>query len=293
MSETIFGLNVSTSAGDGADPVAEARRAEELGFDFVSANDHLHGDSPRFETWTMLSWIAAGTRRIRVASRVLGLPYRHPAVVAKMAESVDRMSGGRLVLGLGGGASDDEFRAFGLDVPTPRDKVDGLEEAVRIVRGMWTEEAYSQDGRLYRTQGARIEPKPERRIPIWLGTLGPRALAVTGRVADGWIPSYDLAPPQVAAGMRERILTAARDAGRDPDEITCVYNIDIRVDEGAEDEPGVVTGSAERVLERLLAFVEIGFTSMNFCPVGPALDEQAERLAREVLPELRAAAARS
>jgi alkanesulfonate monooxygenase SsuD/methylene tetrahydromethanopterin reductase-like flavin-dependent oxidoreductase (luciferase family) len=78
----------------------------------------------------MLTWIAAATSRIRIATRVLGVPYRPPAMVAKMAESLDRLSGGRLILGLGGGYSDAEFRAFGLTVPSPRDKVDGLQEAV-------------------------------------------------------------------------------------------------------------------------------------------------------------------
>jgi len=125
MTAMLFGLNVSTSAEPGSDPVADARRAEALGFDFVSASDHLHGETPSLETWTMLSWIAAGTSRIRVATRVLGVPYRHPAVVAKMAETFDRLSGGRLILGLGGGASDEEFRAFGLGFRPPRDKVDG------------------------------------------------------------------------------------------------------------------------------------------------------------------------
>jgi alkanesulfonate monooxygenase SsuD/methylene tetrahydromethanopterin reductase-like flavin-dependent oxidoreductase (luciferase family) len=83
----------------------------------------------------MLSWIAAATSRIRVATRVLAVPYRHPPVLAKMAETLDRLSGGRLILGLGGGAVDQEFRAFGLGVRSPRDKVDGLAEAIRILRG--------------------------------------------------------------------------------------------------------------------------------------------------------------
>src|SRR2546426_3421276 len=103
MTEVLFGLNIETSTAAGADPVADARKAEALGFDFVSANDHLHGVDPRYETWTMLSWVAAGTSRIRVATRVLGVPYRNPAVLAKMAETFDRMSGGRLILGLGAG----------------------------------------------------------------------------------------------------------------------------------------------------------------------------------------------
>src|SRR5918996_3321932 len=101
----LFGLNVSTSATEGADPVAEARKAEELGFDFVSASDHLHGESPTFEPWTMLSWIAAATSRIRVATRVLAVPYRNPAGVGKMGETLDRLLGGRVILRLGGGYS--------------------------------------------------------------------------------------------------------------------------------------------------------------------------------------------
>ena len=292
MNDVLFGLNVSPSTAGGSDPVADARRAEELGFDFVSVNDHLHGEEPRHETWTMLTWIAAATTRIRVAPRVLAVPYRHPAVMAKMAETLARLSGGRLILGLGGGYSDEEFRAFGLGERSPRDKVDGLEEAIRIIRGLWSDPTFTFEGRLYRTEAARVEPKPERRIPIWLGTYGPRALAVTGRLADGWIPTLELAPPERVPAMRDRVLAAARAAGREPEDITCVYNIDVRVDEGAEEPATVVSGSPRAVSERLSGFLELGFSAMNLFPVGPGQSEQAERLAREVLPAVRSAAAR-
>jgi probable F420-dependent oxidoreductase len=289
MAELLFGLNVPTSAAPGADPVAAARAAEALGFDLVSASDHLHGAQPSHETWTMLSWIAAGTSRIRVASRVLGTPYRPPPVLAKMAETFDRLSGGRLILGLGGGYADEEFEAFGLGARSPRDKVEGMEEAVQIIRGLWSRPRFSFDGRLYRTAGAQVEPKPERRIPIWLGTYGDRALAVTGRLADGWIPSLGFAPPERVTAMRERVLAAAAAAGRDPDELTCAYNLEVRVDERAEARPSLVSGGPDAVAERLLGFVGLGFTAMNFLPSGPGAAEQAERLAREVLPAVRAA----
>jgi alkanesulfonate monooxygenase SsuD/methylene tetrahydromethanopterin reductase-like flavin-dependent oxidoreductase (luciferase family) len=292
MGEILIGLSVSTAATPGADPVAAAARAEELGFDFVSASDHLHGRQPTYEPWTMLSWIAAATSRIRVATRVLGVPYRPPAVLAKMAETFDRLSGGRLILGLGGGAVDEEFRAFGLPVRSPRDKVDGLEEAIRIARGMWSRPGFSFDGRLYRTDGADLEPKPDRHIPIWLGTYGNRALALTGRLADGWIPSLGYAPPERVRGMRERVLAAARAAGRDPGEITCAYNVAVRVDERAATRPSSVAGSPDAVAGRLLGFLELGFTALSLIPVGPGEREQAERLAREVVPALRVAAAR-
>jgi probable F420-dependent oxidoreductase len=290
MRGVLIGLSISTAATPGADPVDTARRAEELGFDFVSASDHLHGRQPTYEPWTLLSWIAAATSRIRVATRVLAVPYRPPAVLAKMAASFDRLSGGRLILGLGGGAVDEEFRAFGLPVRSPRDKVDGLEEAIRVARGLWSQPSFSFHGRLYRTDGAELEPKPDRRIPLWLGTYGNRALALTGRLADGWIPSLGYAPPERVVAMRERVLAAARAAGRDPAEITCAYNVGVRVDERAEARPDEVVGPPEAVAERLVGFLELGFTALSLIPLGPGEREQVERLAREVVPALRAGA---
>jgi probable F420-dependent oxidoreductase len=281
-----FGVNISTTPGAG-DPVAAAQHAEAVGFDFVSASDHLHGEDPTYEPWTTLSWIAAVTSRIRVATRVLAVPYRHPAVVAKMAETLDRLSRGRLILGMGGGYSDEEFGAFGLGTRSPGEKVRGLEEALAITRGLWTEESFSLHGRLYRVGEARLEPKPEHRIPIWLGTYGPRALALTGRLADGWIPTLEVAPPDQVPAMRDRVLSAARQAGRDPEEITCVYNVDVRVDERAELSPTVVSGSSEQVAERLLELVPLGFTAFNFLSAGPGPEQQRERLGREVIPAVR------
>jgi probable F420-dependent oxidoreductase len=277
----MFGLNVSPSIDD--DPISAAQRAEELGFSFVSMNDHLHGATPRHETWTLLAWIAATTSRIRVASRVLAVPYRHPAVLAKMAETLDRLSGGRLILGLGGGYSNEEFAAFGLGVPSPGEKVDGLEEAVRITRGLWSQKQFTFTGHRYHTEGARIEPKPERQIPIWLGTYGKRALELTGRLADGWIPTYELALPEAVAGMRDRIMDSAIRAGRNPADISCVYNVDVRVDRDPTPD-FVVSAPPDQLAERLTSFADLGFDAVNLVPFGPEKAEQIERLGHEVIP---------
>lgn len=281
----MFGLSISTSAAPGADPAGDARAAEELGFDFVSASDHPCGSEPSYEVWTMLTWVAVATSRIRVATRVLGVPYRSPAMVAKMAETLHRLSGGRLILGLGGGYSDEEFRAFGLGVPTAREKVDGMVEAIHIIRGLWSEPRFTFEGTRYHTHDAAMEPKPAGPIPIWLGTYGRRALEATGRLADGWIPSFGFAPPEQAAAMRERVLSHGR-------AVECVYNVSFHIG-GRADEGSVVAGSAQEVTDRLAGFVGLGFTSMNFTPVGPNSREQSERLATDVLPVLRAAAASS
>ena len=283
-----FGLSVSTSAAPDADPVADARRAEELGFDFVSASDHPSGTHPTYETWTLLTWIAAATSRLHVATRVLGVPYRSPAMVAKMAESFDRLSGGRLILGLGGGASDEEFRAFGLGVRSPREKVDGLAEAVRVIRGLWEQPRLTFEGSLYRTEAAPLEPKPDRRIPIWLGTFGPRALDVTGALADGWIPSlgYTGGADQLAR-MRGRVVDAALAAGRDPAEITYACNLTIRVDGDRTDAAADVAGPVDAVTKQLADLADLGFTTLSLVPVGPDPADQAEALATEVVPRLR------
>jgi probable F420-dependent oxidoreductase len=290
MTALQFGLGVATTPSAGVDPVAEGRAAEAFGFDFVSASDHLHGETPTYEPWTLLTWIAAATSRIRVASRVLAVPYRPPAVVAKMSETLDRMSGGRVILGLGGGYLDAEFRAFGLPVPSPRDKIDGLEEAIRIARDLWSDHTVTFQGRLFALDGAIIEPKPEHRIPIWVGTYKPRGLSLAGRLADGWIPSYGFAPPDQVAALRERVVAAAREAGRDPAEVASIYNIVVRVQAEPGDDSSSVTGSPELVADRLVALTKLGFSGFNLMPAGPDRLEQIERLGREVIPAVRSAA---
>ncbi|RJL33139.1 LLM class flavin-dependent oxidoreductase [Bailinhaonella thermotolerans] len=287
MTAVRFGLDVSTSAAPGADPVAYARLAEELGFDFLSASDHPAGSHPTYETWTMLSWIAAATSRVQIATRVLGVPYRNPALVAKMAETFDRLSGGRLILGLGGGHSDDEFRQLGLKVPTPREKIDGLEEAVLLTRGLWSEPAFTFKGSVHHTDAADLEPKPARRIPIWLGTFGPRALAVTGRLADGWIPSMSFAPPERVVPLRDRLLSAAEQAGRDPAEITLAYNIQVTLAKEPDPTPTALIGPPSYIADRLHHLTTLGFTAFNLMPTTPTPESALTPLATQVLPTLR------
>jgi alkanesulfonate monooxygenase SsuD/methylene tetrahydromethanopterin reductase-like flavin-dependent oxidoreductase (luciferase family) len=222
VTELLLGLNLSTSAAHGADPVADALEAERLGFDFVSANDHPHGTIPTHELWTLLAWVAARTATIKVASRVLGVPYRNPAVVAKMAASFQDLSGGRLILGVGGGSSDEGIAAFGAGPLSPGQKIDGLEDALRIIRGLWSEAGYTHEGASYAVRDASIAPRPTDPIPIWTGTYGRRGLALTGAPGDGGIPSLELAPPERVSEMRDRILRAAAGAGRASEEISCV-----------------------------------------------------------------------
>jgi alkanesulfonate monooxygenase SsuD/methylene tetrahydromethanopterin reductase-like flavin-dependent oxidoreductase (luciferase family) len=284
---TRFGVSIVPSASGRSNPVAEARRAEDLGLDQVSIWDHPHGDRPSFETWTLLTWIAARTERIGLATDVLGLPFRLPALTAKMTETLDRLSDGRVILGLGAGASDRETAGIGAPARTPLEKVEALEEGLEVIRGVWNRSPFSFEGRHYRADAAMIEPKPERPIPIWLGTYGPKALDLTGRRADGWIPSMPYLPPRAARSRMEIVRASAVRAGRDPDALDYAYNLGVRIGGPPPDDPErQVAGEPEEVVERLLELTEIGFTVLNLW-LGGRREEQLERFGSQVLPALR------
>ncbi len=287
MTDLMFGVGVP--AAPGADPVALAQEAERLGFDFVSLPDHPCGPDPSYEATVLMTWIAARTSRIKVASRVLAVPFRRPAMLAKLAASLDLLSGGRLILGLGGGYSDPEITALGSPALTPAEKVDGLAEAIQVIRGAWTQPGYSQDGRHHTVRNLEMEPRPARQIPVWTGAFGPRSLAVTGRLADGWIPSLGYMRTEDIPAMRHRIDAAAEAAGRPPRDIRGILNLGIRIDLGASPQPGLVAGPVTRVLGQLHDLLDLGFNGLSFLPAGPDRKADMRQIAEEIIPVLRSA----
>ena len=284
-----FGVNIHTAIQPGVDPMTEALHAEQLGFDVVTLHgDALHGNNPSFELWTLLCWVAAHTTSIRVAPVVLALPHRHPAVLAKMAETLDRLSGGRLLLVLGGGGPMNEpaYRALGLSQRSPREKVEALEEAIDILRGLWSASTFSYPGQHFRTEGATIEPKPSHLIPVWLGVFSDRMLDLVWRKADGWFPTYQFLEPEQAFRKLEHIRRVAEQAGRNPDKITYAYNVPVLIEAGAVTNRWRIAGNAGEVARQLTHMVRHGFTFLNIWPVGEA-PVQRERLKRDVLPAVR------
>ena len=287
MTDLIFGVGVPASAAPGDDPVALANEAERLGFDFVSAADHPCGANPSYETTALLTWIAARTSRIQVASRVLGVPFRRPAMVAKLAVSLGLLSGGRFILGLGAGYSDEEIAAVGGPALSPAAKIDGLAEAIQVIRGAWARSGYTQHGHHHSVRDLTMEPKPTHPIPVWLGSFGPRALAVTGALADGWIPSLGYKPIDEFPAMRQRIDAAAQASGRRPDEIRSILNLTIRIGPEAQPQHDAVAGSARQARSQLRHLLGLGFTGFNFLVSGPDQIAAVQQIAEEVLPALR------
>jgi alkanesulfonate monooxygenase SsuD/methylene tetrahydromethanopterin reductase-like flavin-dependent oxidoreductase (luciferase family) len=298
-SKLSFGINLSLSLSSPfrSHLITEARQAEALGFDLVTVHPDHPGATAQFgpdaclETWTALSWIAAQTTTVQVAPCILALPYRHPAMIAKMAETFDRLSGGRLILALGAGGVDQGAQAFGLTRRSAAEKVEALEEAIDIIRGLWSQSRFSYLGKHFTVHEATLEPKPARRIPIWLGGHGKSMLDLVGRKADGWLPTLHFLvhvlgrEPEHLYEMQQQVRQAAAAAGRDPDTITHACNVAVLVSERAGKLRGQIVGGPEEIIEQLLVFLHRGFTFLNFWTSG---DErwQREQLAQEIIPAL-------
>jgi alkanesulfonate monooxygenase SsuD/methylene tetrahydromethanopterin reductase-like flavin-dependent oxidoreductase (luciferase family) len=170
--------------------VARARAAEAAGFVGISGMDHLAppmaDDQPMFEAIVTTTWLAAHTERLRLGSLVLCDAFRHPAVLARQAVSIDHASGGRFDLGIGWGSVPDEFATFGTGSVAPRDRVERLRETLEVVRALWAGETVDYDGEFHQLRAARQEPRPLGHIPIVIGGTGPKTLALVKEYADWW-----------------------------------------------------------------------------------------------------------
>jgi len=200
-----------TPAADGADRVVGLSvLAEEAGLDLVTFQDHPY--QPRFlDAWTLLSFVAARTERVRLSGNVLNLPLRTPAMLARAVASLDILSGGRAELGLGAGAFWDAIAAMGGPRRSPREGVDALEEGIDVIRALWNPEARGArvDGQHYRLAGAKTGPFPVHDVEVWIGALKPRMLDLVGRKGDGWLPSLSYLEPGGLAAGNARIDRAA------------------------------------------------------------------------------------
>ncbi len=206
-----------------ADILAMARTAEEVGFDAIWVSDHVgFGDpagkwSGAWESWTLLSALGVATKRMSLGTYVLCTPFRNPALLAKMAETLDEVSGGRVVLGLGAGWNEPEFASYGYEFA---ERFDAFEDSLRIIAGMLRTGRATHEGRVFQARDARLEPRGPRPhgLPIMVGASGPRLLRLTAELADHW--NGGLRRAAEVPELIGRVDAACRVAGRDPTSLT-------------------------------------------------------------------------
>jgi F420-dependent oxidoreductase-like protein len=256
------------------------RVADEAGFDHCWCMDHLatlgpRDDGPIFEAWALLAGMAVATSRTRIGCMVTGNTYRHPAVLAKAAVTVDHLSEGRLEFGLGAGWAENEHTMLGLPFGTKGNRADWLEEACEIIRSLWTQPRTSFDGTHYKISEAVAEPKPVQQPypPIWIGGSGrQRTLRITARYADVWNAAGG--SPEEVAEVSAVLDQRCEEIGRDPAQIR--RSVQIRAAE-ANDE----------LLEQAESYRAVGVTEIVLILPSQNSAGLAEQVAG-LLPRLRA-----
>ena len=260
---------------------------EELGFDSLWLPDHFFPTAgrhkPMLEAWTLLAGLALVTKRARIGILVSSNTFRHPALLAKQAVTVDHLSEGRLELGLGAGWFVEEHAVFGLDFPEPRELVDRYAGAIALVDRYLTNDQSSFDGAYYRLDGAYNRPVPIQRPrpPLVMGAHGPRMLKLVARYADTW---NSFAPPEELHRRNDQLTRFCEEIGRDPG--TLKRSMFYGVNQARDDHPWASVDAFEDYIGR---YTEAGMQEFILQP--PTLDQlhMVERIATEVLPKLRMA----
>jgi alkanesulfonate monooxygenase SsuD/methylene tetrahydromethanopterin reductase-like flavin-dependent oxidoreductase (luciferase family) len=220
----VFGFGAHHAIADGPALLRAAQQADRAGLDLISVSDHPYFGG-RLDAYAVVGFVLGRTERLAAFVNVTNLPTRPAAMLARTVTSLSALSGGRVVLGLGAGGLWDRITELGVPRLSPGAAVDAFEEAIVLIRKLsGGGPPVSHDGPHYRVHD--LEPAPVPAPPVWTGSVGPRSLAATGRVADGWIPGHG------ADWLSERYRTsrpvidaAATAAGRDPREIRTVFNL--------------------------------------------------------------------
>jgi alkanesulfonate monooxygenase SsuD/methylene tetrahydromethanopterin reductase-like flavin-dependent oxidoreductase (luciferase family) len=294
----LFGISMLPSANDLKRTIALAKLADQLGLDIIAMQDHPY--NPAFvDTWTLMTTLGAETQQIRLLTDVANLPLRPPAMLAKAAATLDLLTGGRFELGLGAGWNWDGVASYGGPRRSPGEATQALEESMQVIRSAWqpleNNETRNFNGKFYALEAIQPGPAPVHPIGIWLGAYKPRMLELTGRLADGWIPSAGILPPGEVLASQKRVDRAAEKAGRSPDAVRRAYNLGgvIVTGEGPlikPTRPGVIIGSPEYWVNEINRFIQdLRLDTFIFYPISPELETQIRAFAKEVVPAVRAA----
>ena len=302
--DPIFGINITPSANASENAFKIAKISDNLGIDMLSVQDHPYNGS-FFDTWTLISALAMSTDNIHFITNVADIPLRHPPLLAKSAATLDILTKGRVELGVGAGAFWKAIIGYGGPSRTPAEAVAALEEAMQIMRLIWNIDGNNYratfNGKFYRLDGAQTGPRPFHPIRIWLGALGPKMLKLTGRLGDGWTPSYGYAPPDQIPGMQQTIDQSLAAAGRKRNEVRRNYNlagIVLESDtkkEGQQQgrimmngpQDGLLVGSVDFWVDTIVKFYnDLRMDSFTLWPANETT-EQVELFTKKVVPRVR------
>ena len=233
-------------------------------------------DGPCLEAWVTLTALAAATKRIRVGCMVNGTPYRHPAVLANMAASLDIVSGGRLDLGLGAGWNQREADAYGIDLLPMRARMDKFEEAVEVVVSLLSRESSDFEGEYFRLESARCEPKGPQRPhpPVVIGGGGEkRTLRIAARFAQHW--NLPFATPEIFKHKSQVLDAHCAEVGRDPAEITRSVQIAVKPDQDPAEVADTAAALREAGVEKLVLTLRTPYRADRVEPLAKELGSLA------------------
>jgi probable F420-dependent oxidoreductase len=303
-------LPISGRAASRRTLMQAARQAESLGYDSVWAADRIiipwkidtvypyskestfivPPDRPFFEPLTCLAFLAGCTEKIQLGMSVLVLPYRHPLYWAKIATTIDHLSTGRFIMGIGVGWMQEEFAAMGVPFKE-RGKIS--DEQLSLLKQLWQDEHVTFQGSQYQFEDIAFSPKPYQkpRIPIWVGGEGIHAQRRAGIYGDAWFPYFVRITPEELARRFDHVRRSAREAGRDPAQVTlaCCLPIELTPKEVTQ-EKDYLRGTPAQIIEALNKFEHIGIVHIGLqfmIPHWPERQEQIDRFAKEVLPAFR------
>jgi alkanesulfonate monooxygenase SsuD/methylene tetrahydromethanopterin reductase-like flavin-dependent oxidoreductase (luciferase family) len=276
-----FGVSLIPSVGLIEENRRLARLSDEAGLDYVAIQDHAYNHD-FLDVWTLITYLAAETQRISFFPDVADLQLRPPTMLAKSAASLSVLTGGRIVLGVGGGATARGIAAMGALARAGSDMIAFTDEAIQIMRSAFAGATVVFRGDQNQVGGYHAGPTPTAPVPIWLGSSGPKMLALTGRRSDGWVSPLNTYMPPEKVGAAQRVIDeAARSVGRSEAEVRRIYNV---IGSIGDSGGAVFTGGVEAWIEALTGWtVELGFDTFIFWPTGPAAD-QLEIFARKVAP---------
>jgi probable F420-dependent oxidoreductase len=298
-----FGVTIPNNWGvaDPSQVLALGPLAEELGFDSLWVMDHLFNvgyirerleDRPYYHPLTTLSYLAATTNRVLLGTSVLVLPYHNPVELAKYTASLDQISGGRVVLGVGAGVMAEEFQALGIPINRRGSLTN---EAIAIMKELWTNPEPSYSSPRWDFSDLRFSPKPRQQphIPLWIGGSSPAAIRRAAALGDGWHPT-GLAPEEFDLGRRE-IEDLATAANRDPTSITMSIRVEVEMHGGPSsqraasratvpgDDASAITAAIDAYRTAGVSHIVLALNSGDI----PAITSQMESLARDVMPHFR------